>query len=162
MLTDDELRHRLHDIEAFNVERTESARNQDKLGEAICAFANDLPDSRAVGVLFVGARDDGACAGLDITDQLLRTLMGFGRDGQILPLPQITVRKVILDDCVLAVVEVMPPTIRRCASRGAPASASVPRGPSRRRNRSAGCWSADVGPSCRSTRRRSPAPGART
>ena len=34
MLTDDELRHRLRDLEAFNVERTESARNTDKLGEA--------------------------------------------------------------------------------------------------------------------------------
>jgi hypothetical protein len=38
MLTDDELRQRLRDLEAFNVERTEAARNVDRLGEAICAF----------------------------------------------------------------------------------------------------------------------------
>jgi len=108
MLTDDELRQRLRDLEAFNVERTEAARNIDKLGEAICAFANDLPDSRAVGVLFVGARDNGDCAGLEITEQIIQTLMGFGRDGQILPLPNIHVRKVSLDGCVMAVTEVTP------------------------------------------------------
>jgi ATP-dependent DNA helicase RecG len=72
MLTDDELRQRLSDLEAFNVERTEAARNTDKLGEAICAFANDLPDSRTTGVLFVGVRDNGDCAGLDVTEQMVR------------------------------------------------------------------------------------------
>jgi ATP-dependent DNA helicase RecG len=108
MLTDDDLRQRLLDPEAFNVQRTEAARNIDKLGEAICAFANDLPDSRTVGVLFVGAKDDGTCAGLPITEQIVQTLMGFGRDGQILPLPNIAVRKVTLDGCTMAVTEVMP------------------------------------------------------
>ena len=106
MLTDDELRQRLRDLEAFNVERTEAARNTDKLGEAICAFANDLPDSRTTGVLFVGARDNGDCAGLEITEQIIQTLMGFGRDGQILPLPNIHVRKITLDGCTMAVTEV--------------------------------------------------------
>jgi ATP-dependent DNA helicase RecG len=108
MLTDDELRQRLHDLEAFNVERTESARNTDKLGEAICAFANDLPDSRKNGVLFVGANDNGDCANLDVTEQVIQTLMGFGRDGQISPLPNLHVRKVTLDGCTMAVTEVMP------------------------------------------------------
>ena len=108
MLSDEALRQRLRDLEAFNVERTESARNADKLGEAICAFANDLPDSRAPGVLFVGAKDDGGCAGIEITEQVVQTLMGFGRDGQIVPLPTLTVRKVTLDGCDLAVAEVAP------------------------------------------------------
>ncbi len=108
MLTDDDLRQRLHDLEAFDVERTESAKNPDKLGEAVCAFANDLPDGRVPGVLFVGAKDDGACAGLEVTEQVVQTLMGFGRDGQILPLPNLSVRKVTLDGCTMAVAEVMP------------------------------------------------------
>lgn len=108
MLTDDELRQRLHDLEAFNVERTESARNSDKLGEAICAFANDLPDSRSTGVLFVGAKDNGDCAGLEVTEQIVQALMGFGRDGQVLPLPNIHVRTVNLDGCTMAVAEVTP------------------------------------------------------
>jgi ATP-dependent DNA helicase RecG len=108
MLTDDDLRQLLRDLEAFNVERTETARNTDKLGEAICAFANDLPDSRMTGVLFVGAKDSGDCAGLDVTEQIVQTMMGFGRDGQILPLPNIHVRKVTLDGCTMAVIEVTP------------------------------------------------------
>jgi ATP-dependent DNA helicase RecG len=108
MLTDDELRKRLRDLEAFNVERTEAARNTDKLGEAICAFANDLPDSRSTGILFVGVKDNGDCAGLEITEQIVQTLMGFGRDGQISPLPNIHVRKLVLDGCSMAVVEVTP------------------------------------------------------
>lgn len=108
MLTDDELRQRLRDLETFNVERTEAARNTDKLGEAICAFANDLPDSRSTGILFVGAKDNGDCAGLEITEQIVQTLMGFGRDGQISPLPNIHVRKLALDGCSMAVVEVTP------------------------------------------------------
>ena len=108
MLSDDELRQRLRDLAAFNVERTETARNTDKLGEAIFAFANDLPDSRAIGVLFVGASDNGDCSGLEITEQVLQTLMGFGRDGQILRLPNIQVRRVVLDGCAMAVTEVTP------------------------------------------------------
>lgn len=108
MLTDDQLRRLLRDLEAFNVERTESAGNTDKLGEAICAFGNDLPDARTEGVLFIGAKDNGDCAGLNITEQILQTLMGFGRDGQISPLPNMHVRKVDLDGCTMAIAEVMP------------------------------------------------------
>ncbi len=108
MLTDDELRQRLRSLEAFNAERTESARNADKLGEAICAFANDLPDSRTIGILFLGVRDNGDCAGLEITEQVIQTLLGFGRDGHILPLPNIHVRTITLDGCTMAVTEVTP------------------------------------------------------
>ena len=108
MLTDAELRQRLHDVEAFNVERTERIRDKDKLGKAICAFANDLADSRKTGVLFVGAKDNGDCANLDVTEQVLQTLMSFGRDGQILPLPNVQVRQIILDGCTMVVAEVTP------------------------------------------------------
>ncbi len=108
MLTDAELQRRLRDLEAFNVERTEFARSSDKLGEAICAFANDLPDSRTPGVLFVGAKDNGDCADLEVTERVVQTLMGFGRDGQVLPLPDIHVRKVTLDGCTMVVTEVTP------------------------------------------------------
>jgi len=56
MLQDNELRRRLRDLEADNVERTESIVDKDKFGEAICAFGNDMPDRRQVGTLFVGSR----------------------------------------------------------------------------------------------------------
>ena len=40
----DETRALLNDIESDRVERTVSTTNTDKFGQAICAFANDLPD----------------------------------------------------------------------------------------------------------------------
>jgi ATP-dependent DNA helicase RecG len=108
MLSEDQLRDLRRTIEADNAERTVSINNTDKIGEAICAFANDLPDRREVGVLFLGLRDDGNCGGVNITDPVLQTLLGFGRDGRIVPLPSVTARRVVLDGCEIAVVEVLP------------------------------------------------------
>ena len=45
-MTEQELRVLLNDIESDMVERTISTTNTDKFGQAICAFANDLPDHR--------------------------------------------------------------------------------------------------------------------
>ena len=56
---DDELERLLTDLESDRVERKEALSHPDRICEAICAFANDLPDHRAPGVVFVGARDDG-------------------------------------------------------------------------------------------------------
>ena len=108
MLTDDDLRKRLRDLEADNVERTRSATNGDKFGEAICAFANDLPDRRQTGVLFVGANDDGTCAGTLIDEKLVQTLLGFRTDGNVSPFPVMSVFVREIDGCRMAVVEVEP------------------------------------------------------
>ena len=108
MLSDDELRGLLRHGEADHVERTQSRIDRRKFGEAICAFANDLPDRRQVGVLFVGVQDNGDCANITIDEQLLQTLMGFRTDGTILPPPLIHVRNHILDGCLMAIVEVSP------------------------------------------------------
>ena len=43
MLTDEQIRVLLEDIEADNVERTISTNKTDKFCQAICAFANDMP-----------------------------------------------------------------------------------------------------------------------
>ena len=45
MLTKDEIIQLLHSEETYRVEKTISTGNMDKFCEAICAFANDLPDS---------------------------------------------------------------------------------------------------------------------
>jgi ATP-dependent DNA helicase RecG len=108
MVSDEKLKAMLRTLEADNVERTVSVAKPDKIGEAICSFANDLPDRRDVGVLFLGANDDGSCGGIKVSDQMLLTLLDFGRDGRIVPLPSITARKVSLDGCEMAVVEVLP------------------------------------------------------
>jgi ATP-dependent DNA helicase RecG len=54
MLSDDDLHRLLHHGEADHVERTVSATDRRKFGEAICAFANDMPNRRQPAVLFVG------------------------------------------------------------------------------------------------------------
>ncbi len=106
-MEDRELEVLLADIESDRVERTQSL-DRDKIGEALCAFANDLPDRNLLGVLFVGVRDDGSCAGLPITDQLLLTLSDFRSDGRIQPIPSLVVQKIILRGCEMAVVMVQP------------------------------------------------------
>jgi ATP-dependent DNA helicase RecG len=110
MLTDDQLRHLLLHGEPDHVERTVSTSDADKFGEAICSFANDLPDRRQPGVLFIGVRDDGDCGYVQITEQVLQRLLSFRTDGNILPPPIISVRRHTLDGCTMAVVEVQPST----------------------------------------------------
>ena len=109
MLTTDELLSILHDIESDRVERTASTTDTDKFCQAVCAFANDLPNHRKPGYLIIGANDDGSLSGLKVTDDLLRNLGGIRSDGNILPLPAMTVQK--RDDIPggeLALVAVLP------------------------------------------------------
>ena len=82
----------LGDVESPHVERKSSASDGDKIRQAICAFANDLPSSRAPGYLFVGVDDAGRPTGLPIDDRLLQILAGMRSDGNTLPLPSLTVK----------------------------------------------------------------------
>ena len=59
MITKDEIQELLHSTETYRVERTTSTGDMDKFQEAICAFANDLPNSRKNGYLILGAYDNG-------------------------------------------------------------------------------------------------------
>lgn len=104
----DELRNLLADIESDRSERTESGNDKAKIGQAICAFANDLPNHGRPGYLFVGATNDGGASGAPITDQLLTTLGAFRSDGNVLPAPVINVVKKELGGGEMAVVEVFP------------------------------------------------------
>ncbi len=107
-MNNQELEELLFDLESDRIERKESIADMKKIRQAVCAFANDLPNHRQPGVIFIGARDDGSCAGLQITDQLLLTLSDMRSDGNILPLPMITVEKRVLRGCELAVVITEP------------------------------------------------------
>ena len=108
MLTDEQLRALLLDLESDRVERTESVSNTDKFGQAICAFANDLPDHRQPGYLLVGVKDDGALSGLTVSDELLKNLAAIRSDGNILPQPMMNVAKFSFEKGEVAVVEVFP------------------------------------------------------
>jgi len=108
-MTNDELEALLLDIESHSVERKESYRKgDDRIPQAICAFANDLADTRRPGVLFIGVSDDGVPTGLDITDQLLLTLTQIRSDGNIAPFPSLIVEKRNLRGADVAVVIVQP------------------------------------------------------
>jgi ATP-dependent DNA helicase RecG len=109
-LTDSELRSLAFDLESDRVERKQSWSKDasDKAYQAVCAFANDLPNHGQPGVLLVGVEDDGKPSGLTISDELLQSLGDLRSNGQIVPPPTIVVEKRSLDGHAIAVVFVQP------------------------------------------------------
>ena len=107
---DDALERMLADLESDLVERKESLAGDapTRAREAICGFANDLPDHQRPGVVFVGARDDGSPSGVTITDELLLKLADMKTDGNTLPPPSLTVSKRVLRGAEMAIVTVQP------------------------------------------------------
>lgn len=108
--SDQELESLLDDTESDRVERKETFKGDvpKKARQAICAFANDLPGYNQPGVLFIGAKDNGQPSGITIDDQLLLSLADMKTDGNILPLPVLSVEKHTLKGAEIAVVTVMP------------------------------------------------------
>ena len=100
----------LRDTESELTERKESLAGDspERIRQAVCAFANDLPDHRRPGVVFVGATDEGEPTGLDVSDQLLRQLSDIKTDGNTLPPPTMSVTKRRLAGQDVAVVVVEP------------------------------------------------------
>lgn len=107
-INDIELERLLKDTESDRVERKSSLSEPDRIREAICAFANDLPGHGKPGVIVIGANDKGACTGLPITDELLRKLADMRDDGHIQPLPSMSVEKRVTGNGEVAVVTVQP------------------------------------------------------
>ena len=108
--TDAELEALLDDTESDLAERKESFKGDvpSKARQAVCAFANDLPNHNRPGVLFIGAKDNGSPSNEPITDRLLQSLADMKTDGNILPMPALTVEKRHLKGADMAVVTVMP------------------------------------------------------
>jgi ATP-dependent DNA helicase RecG len=118
MLTENQLKILLSDLESDRIERTESTSNTDKFGQAICAFANDLPNHRQPGYLLVGVKDNGSLSGLIVTDELLKNLGGIRSDGNVLPQPMMNIAKFSLENGEIAVVEVFPSDLPPVRYRG--------------------------------------------
>lgn len=108
MLTQVQLLKLLADIESDRIECTISTSNTDKFSQAVCAFANDLHNHRQPGYLVIGVDDQGVPAGLTVSDQLLQNLGALRSDGNVLPLPMLSVAKFGLPGGEVAVVEVQP------------------------------------------------------
>lgn len=109
-LTDLELEALLDDLESDRAERKKAWAGDapEKVRQAVCAFANDLPNHQAAGVTFIGAHDNGHPSGIEITDQLLLTLSDIKTDGKTVPLPTLTVEKRVLKGSEMAIVCVWP------------------------------------------------------
>ena len=118
MINKEEVRNLLNSTETYRVERTTSTGDMDKFQEAICAFANDLPNSRKKGYLIIGANDNGTLSGLKVTDALLKKISAIRSDGNILPLPVMSVERFEYEDGDLLVAEVSPSLIPPVRYRG--------------------------------------------
>ena len=107
-LTDEQLLQIIADGESDSVEFKESLSGDapKRIREAICAFANDLPDHRQPGYVLVGVDDDGQLVGGEVTDGMILQLADMKTDGNILPPPSMTVEKRVLKGKQVAVVTV--------------------------------------------------------
>ena len=105
----EDIRALLNDIENDRVERTISTTNTDKFGQAICAFANDLPNHQQPGYLFLGVKDDGTVQGLNVTDDLLKNVSAIRTDGNIQPQPSMVVEKISLEEGDIVMIKVRKP-----------------------------------------------------
>ena len=107
-ITAEKIQALLWDLENDSVERTISTNNTDKFGQAICAFANDLPNNNRPGYLIIGAEDDGKVHPIQVTDELLKNIAAIRTDGNIQPQPSMSVQKVTLPEGDVVVAEVYP------------------------------------------------------
>ena len=144
--SDQELEAMMADNESELVERKESLRKApakkdgpiEKIRQAVCAFANDLPGHRRPGVVFVGVRDDGTPSGIEVTDRLLLRLADIKTDGNTLPPPAMSVtkrtlagsRNAPLPDATWQSLQSSHRTPRQCARGARSGSASGPAGQS--------------------------------
>ncbi|MCY3721316.1 MAG: putative DNA binding domain-containing protein [Candidatus Poribacteria bacterium] len=119
--TDAELLQIIKDDESDRIEFKESVSGSapTEIREAICAFANDLPNYEKPGFVFLGVRRDKTIVGLSVTDELLRQLADMKTDGNIIPLPSLTVEKRLLQGKEVAVVKVEPSDSPPVRCRGA-------------------------------------------
>lgn len=104
------VRQLIRSKETYRIERTESTTDSAKFCQAICAFSNDLPNSGKPGYLLIGVKDDGCLSGLKATDELLKYFAGLRTDGNILPIPTMSVDHVSFEDGDVIVVKVLPST----------------------------------------------------
>ena len=108
--TDEELMQIIAYGESDRVEFKQSLSGDasEKIREAICAFANDLPNYEKPGFVFIGVKDDKTIVGLSNAAQVIEQLSHMKSDGHILPLPSMTVEKHTLEDQEVVVVRVEP------------------------------------------------------
>ncbi len=97
--------------ESYRCERKgdlSSKDNKEKICRTICAFANDIKGTDAIGVIALGVRDDGTPSGIQITDELEKNIQNIRGEGKIVPLPSFTTQKRIHRRHEILSIEVLP------------------------------------------------------
>ena len=108
MVTLEELRTLLTDMESNYIERTISVR-EDKLGPAVCALSNDFSNHKKAGYILLGVDDNGNIAGCKWSDEDLQKIGNVKTNGNVLPQPSITVSDVFrFKEGEIVVVSVTP------------------------------------------------------
>ena len=107
-MIESELRALIGAFEDEHVERTRAFDKVDKMGEAICAFANDISGSGKTGHLLLGVDDDGKVSGRRIDDEKWASLGGLKTDGNILPPPSMSMEKFSLEEGDVVIIQVFP------------------------------------------------------
>ena len=112
MIGEQELRNLIQaQGESYRLEKTISLTDHKKFGEAICAFANDLPEEDKPGYLLIGVRDNNTIEGLSLDETIEQSLLSFSRDGRIIPSPTIFTKIFHLEAGDVCVAEVLPSTL---------------------------------------------------
>lgn len=79
-----------------------------KFQEAICAFRNDMSNSRQNGYLIIGAKDNGELSGLKVDDNLFKKIESIRSDGNVLSISMMTCERYGLEGGDILVIEVQP------------------------------------------------------
>ena len=108
MLTREKLTVLMGDLESEIVERTRAFDKMDKMGQAISAFANDLPGRGVPGYLLLGVENDGRLSGKRVSDEQMTSLGGLKTEGALLPSPSMSIEKFSFEDGDVVVIEVFP------------------------------------------------------
>ena len=107
-LSDEALQDLFLAPESERLERKRNESDTDKIRQTICAFANDLNNSRQAGVVIIGQSDDLSCANIQLTDNLLTMIGGWRSDGKFQPIPSMSVERRTVEGCSVAVISVRP------------------------------------------------------
>ncbi len=107
-MTKEELLELLSKPEDERIEWTRAFDKADKIGQAVCSFANDLAGSGEPGYLLLGVKKDGSISGRRVDDQLMASLGGLKTDGNLLPPPSMAIEKISLPEGDVVAITVYP------------------------------------------------------
>ena len=111
MLNESELYQMIHSPEeSWRLEKTIGLKDTTKFGEAICSFANDLPDEGMPGYLLIGVDKHNKIAGMQLDESIEQNLLDFSKDGRIIPAPVIMTKLFHLVEGDVCVAKVLPST----------------------------------------------------